>query len=118
MKKTENMELLTSNLFSQISGDKTSRIVALTALREEIKRDIVKEKEELERLEKIKEDIERKIINSQTNLSELRSNKFKVVREIGTQKRLSKKITRLATKDEKIYINTEKFYPESKPKKR
>ena len=118
MEKINNKELLTSELFLQISGDKTKRIVVLKKLREQLKMDIAAERENLASLEDLKREIEEKISISQTNLSKLKSRKFTVVREIGTQKRLSRKINRLATKNVEVEIDTTKFYPENKQKKR
>ena len=119
MKNTKNnTELLTSELFSQISTDKTSRIIALKEMRENIKRRILSEQEELARLVEERLELEGRIRVADANLSRLKSDKFKTAREIGKQKRLAKKITKLATIDEDVYVDIAKFYPENKPKKR
>ena len=118
MENKENKVLLTPELFSQISSDKTNKIVSLKALREDLKQDISTTTEELERLYQLKEQLESKIRITSANLSRLRGERFKTSREIGKQKRLSSKITRLATKDNEVYVDVDKFYPEAKPKKR
>ena len=117
MKNKENEVLLTPNLYLEISTDKSNEIASLKQKKIDILNELKKQALELQRLEEAKENILKQINITETNIYNLKQNKYKLVLELGKQKRISKKLNKKILKDDS-YIRVGDYYTANETKKR
>ena len=117
MKNKENEVLLTPSLYLEISTDKSNEIASLKQKKIDTLNELKKQVLELQRLEEAKENILKQISVTEVNISNLKKNKFKLILELGKQKRLSKKLNKKILKDDS-YIRVGDYYTANETKKR
>ena len=84
-----------------------------SALKYELKAQVL----ELKRLQEQERIIEEKISFTEANISNLNKNKFKLIIELGKQKRLSKKLNKKMLKDDS-YIRVGDYYTANETNKK
>jgi len=117
MKKEENKELLTKELYMQISNDKNVRIAEIKEQRLSKIQSIKSDLELLKSLQEKRKELNNRIKATRRLLKKSRDEKFRLTRELGKQKRLSNSLNDLMVQDE-AYIESSYFYPENKPTKK
>ena len=117
MKNKESEVLLTPSLYLEISTDKSNEIASLKQKKIDALNELKKQALELKKLEEAKENILKQISVTEENISNLKKNKFKLVVELGKQKRIAKKLNKKILKDDS-YIRVSDYYTEGESKKR
>ena len=117
MKNKENEVLLTPSLYLEISTDKSNEIASLKQKKIDTLNELKKQALELKNLQQQREAIKKQIDITEENNSILKQKKFKIVLETGRQKRITKKLNKMVSKDDS-YIRVGDYYTANETKKR
>lgn len=112
MKNREIEVPLTPELYLEISTDKSNEIANLKQSKIDTLKQLKSQALELKQLEEQRDAIIKAINIVEENISKLKGKKFKLVLELGKQKRISRKLNKKMSKDDS-YIIVGDYYTEN-----
>ena len=118
MRNEDNKQLLTPNLYMEITADKAEEISKLKDQKQSVIDTLKMLKKQLQLAKEEKREIISRIRNLNVEIDKASGKKFVLSKELKKQKKLANKLNNEITKEES-YISVNKFYPENiEPKKR
>lgn len=111
MSKNEKKELLTSELYMEISADKNAEISSLKEKRTGVINKLRQLSAALKEAKEQKREINSRIRNINFEILTAKEKKFALSMDLRKQKRLANKLNNQMSKEDS-YINVVKFYPE------